>query len=441
MLGYLGEATEAEIAPAGGALPAGDLVGKKGIEQTYDAMLRGSDGERVVVVDSRGRAARGVRPRERAEPGKQPAASPSTSSCSRRRRAGSTARRRSARWWRWTRATARSWPWSRRRRYNPNLFARRLRRRASGRRCSSDPNHPLQNRAIQNTYSPGSVFKIVMATAGLTEGRGQRSDTGVFCGGAAVFYGRRFRCWKQRRPRLGRRCTRALKHSCDVYFYTLGQRLGIERIAQLRAAVRARRRRPASTSPARRRGWCPIAEWSQRVRKHQWYPGETISVVDRPGAGAGDAAADGGDDGDRRQRRPPGDAAPGRRSAGGRAPARVPLDADALWRSVRERAVGGGQRAGRHRPRSARVAGLEIAGKTGTVQVIAQATRTDSQDPAVQAPRPRLVRLVRAGRASAAGGGGVRRARRHGLARRRRRIAKALYEKYFRADLDVPAAP
>src|SRR5436305_393303 len=123
-----------------------------------------------------------------------------------------------------------------------------------------DPNHPLQNRAIQNTYSPGSTFKIVMATAGLTE-KIFDTHTPVLCTGAKSFYGRPFRCWKK-----GGHGTveahSAIKLSCDIYFYTLGQQMGIGKIARY-ARLFGLGSATGLDIGGEKRGNVPVPGWSQ----------------------------------------------------------------------------------------------------------------------------------------------------------------------------------
>jgi len=254
--------------------------------------------------------------------------------------------------------------------YDPNLFARRL-ARDDWQRLIDDPRHPLQNRAIQNTYSPGSLFKAVIATAGLAEGLID-AHTSVYCDGGATFYNRRFRCWKK-----GGHGTvnlhAALKGSCDVFFYHLGQRLGIERIAKY-TRLFGLGQVTGLEIEGEKPGLVPDAEWSQRVRKHPWYAGETISVAIGQGpllatplqiAGLFAVIANGG-----RHvtphlvRREP-------ETAGERVllgAAELAAVRDGLWAVVNEEGTGA----------AAKVPGLDIAGKTGTVQVVAQETYTDS---------------------------------------------------------------
>src|SRR3954451_5475884 len=166
LLGYLGEPAPEEIQKANGALQPGDMIGKKGIEQTYDADLRGKDGERVVVVDSRGQLLQEYKSIP-AVPGKSLTLSIDLD-----------LQQEAARWLDGPEKVGAVVAMDPRNgeilalvsapAFNPNLFARRL-QQADWQALIDDPNHPLQNRTIQNTYSPGSTFKIVMATAGMTD--------------------------------------------------------------------------------------------------------------------------------------------------------------------------------------------------------------------------------------------------------------------------------
>jgi penicillin-binding protein 2 len=140
----------------------------------------------------------------------------------------------------------------------------------------ANPNDPLQNRVLQNAYPPGSVFKIVTASAGLEEGVITPS-TRVHCGGSATIYGRRFRCWKAG-GHGSVDLQQALAQSCNVYFYHLGKELGIDRIARYASAFGLGRRSGLSLT-GEATGLVPSEAWSLEARGHQWFPGETISVA------------------------------------------------------------------------------------------------------------------------------------------------------------------
>ncbi len=430
VLGYLGEASPEEIADGDGLYEAGDLVGKKGIERTYDLRLRGQDGERVVVVDSRGRVLEEYQ-RKKAEPGlplhltldldlQQEAARLMSD------KVGAVVAldpRNGA-----IRAlySAPS--------YNSNLLAWGV-SQAEWQEILAEPNNPLQDRAIQNTFSPGSVFKVVMAAAGLAEGVIDQSST-FNCTGSTVIYGRSFRCWRP--AGHGRVNVReALKGSCDIFFYNVGKGLGVDRIARY-ARLFGLGERTGVELEGEKKGLVPDSGWSLAVRKHPWYPGETISVAIGQGpllvtplqvATMMAAVANGGRKVTPHLRVDEEADAAGEESPEDADELGLPggvLDAvrDGLWAVVN--APGGTAGASRLRE-------IDIAGKTGTVQVVAQSARRNNADLpfalrdhawfASYAPAgdPQLVVVVfveHGGHGSNASAP----------------IAKALYEKYFGID-------
>ncbi len=191
LLGYLGQVTERELATSDSAYRGGDLVGRKGIEQAFNSHLRGVDGERIVIVDSRGRSKEDYR-FEPPEPGQRLDLSLDLD-----------LQQEAARYFEGKAGAAVALdPQTGEIRmllsapaYNPNVFSRRLDSEA-WQEVIEAPEHPLQDRALQSTYSPGSVFKIIMAVAGLTDGV-ITPDSKVYCPGATRIYNRRFRCWKR----------------------------------------------------------------------------------------------------------------------------------------------------------------------------------------------------------------------------------------------------
>lgn len=140
---------------------------------------------------------------------------------------------------------------------------------------TTDENHPLQNRVIQGQYAPGSTFKVMMAVAGLETGT-ITPDWAVSCGGSFHFAGRDFRCWNKRGHGSVNLAT-ALEQSCDVYFYQLGLKLGIDTIAKY-ANLLGLGLPSGIDLPGEKKGLIPSSEWKQRVRKEPWYAGETLSV-------------------------------------------------------------------------------------------------------------------------------------------------------------------
>jgi penicillin-binding protein 2 len=369
VLGYLGEATEADLASSAKGYRAGDLVGRKGVERVFDLSLRGSDGERELIVDSRGRT-RDERGRRSAQAGRslsltldlelqQEAAryyeGKAGSAVALDPRTGEVLMLVSA-------------P-----SYNPNLFTRRL-NREQWLEILEAPGNPLQNRAIQNAHAPGSVFKMVLATAGLSEGTVGPADS-VFCSGSTQIYNRRTRCWLRRgHGWMNRR--NAIKQSCDVYFYHLGQKLGINKIAHY-ARQFGLGSQTGFDIPGEKAGLIPDTQWSLERRRSPWYPGETISVAIGQGpilvtplqiARMVAALANGGHlvrphvTGDLRSL-PSGPIDVD--------PEAIELVREAMWAVVNEERGTGV---------SARLPHVEVAGKTGTAQVVEQKTWTRNED-------------------------------------------------------------
>lgn len=366
VVGYLGEPTPAEH-DRDDSLAAGDLVGRSGVELLRDRRLRGNHGERIVVVDSRGRLMGEDVRRADAEPGESVTLTidlrlQQLAESLLADRAGAIVAldpRDGA-----VRAMVSSPS------FDPNRFAGRL-SQEDWDRIVDAPGKPLQNRAIQNTYPPGSVFKIVMAVAGLAEGL-LRPEERVYCSGATRLYDRRWRCWQSRGHGFVD-LRAALQHSCDTYFYRQGVKIGIEVIAAY-----ARRfglgGRTGVELPGESEGLVPDPEWSRDRRGYPWYPGETVSVAIGQGplltsplqvAVMTAAVANGGF----RVR-------PHLVAGGGEPPEPLGLDAEVISFVAEALANVVANGTGR----SARTPVVAVAGKTGTAQVVAQETWIRSED-------------------------------------------------------------
>ena len=158
--------------------------------------------------------------------------------------------------------------------FDPNSFSSGI-EQSIWETLTRDPRTPLFNRAVQGQYPPGSLFKVIVAAAGLEEGL-ITPETTVYCPGYASIYGHVFKC---NRPAghgmvsLGR----AIGESCNVFFYQLGARLEIQRLAAY-----ARRFGLGSATavdlPNEASGLIPDPAWKERLFRTPWYPGETISV-------------------------------------------------------------------------------------------------------------------------------------------------------------------
>lgn len=271
VLGYLGQASDEELERFPDLYSPGDLVGKRGIEEAFDPLLRGSDGHRVVVVDSRGKVLEQYG-RVEAESGKdlvltldlelQQAAERQM-----RDKVGAVVALDPSDGEILALHSSPS--------YNPNHFAHGMTREEWARLVAIE-HDPLQNRTIQNAHSPGSVFKIVMAAAGLAEGVIDGGDR-VYCRGSTVIYNHRFRCWR-RGGHGSVNLEEALAGSCNIFFYHLGKTLGIETIAHY-ARVFGLGQATGIELGGEKAGLVPDRAWSLAERGHIWFPGETISLA------------------------------------------------------------------------------------------------------------------------------------------------------------------
>ena len=159
--------------------------------------------------------------------------------------------------------------------FDPDVFGAGV-KSADWRTLMSDPDHPLQNRVIQGTYPPGSTFKILDSIAGLQEGV-LNEDTAFSCAGGIWFGGREYHCWrKQGHGTIG--LHNAIVRSCDVYFYDVGQHVGIDKIAYW-ANKFGLGEKTGVDLDNEKAGVIPSSAWKQKRYHERWYPAETLSVA------------------------------------------------------------------------------------------------------------------------------------------------------------------
>lgn len=159
--------------------------------------------------------------------------------------------------------------------FDPNIFGAGV-KAAEWRKLAADPGHPLQNRATQGIYPPGSTFKIVDAIAGMEE-RTLTPATTYNCPGGLWFGGRVYHCWRKHGHGTIA-LHRAIVASCDVYFYEVGARLGVDRIARW-ANLLGLGIKSGVALDNEKTGTIPSAAWKQRRFHERWYPAETLSVA------------------------------------------------------------------------------------------------------------------------------------------------------------------
>jgi penicillin-binding protein 2 len=272
LFGYVGEASDTQVA-ANNTVKSGDIIGQAGLEKTHNDLLMGTSGLRTVVVNSTGREMKqldqvkpveGRRVKLTIDYDLQKAAEDGFKALGYQGAAVVLDPRNGEV------LTFVSLP-----AYDPNRFAAGI-DRATWAALNTDRLRPLQNRAIQGRYSPGSTFKIAVATAALEEGVAT-PDFRVHCSGGAVFYGRYFKCHlKGGHGTVDMR--HALEKSCNVYFYTLGNMLGVDRMhkwaTRLGLGVRT-----GIDLPNEVQGIMPSTAWKKARTGEKWYAGETISVA------------------------------------------------------------------------------------------------------------------------------------------------------------------
>jgi penicillin-binding protein 2 len=268
LIGYVGEVSEKMLDdPSYAFYSPGDVVGRSGVEQTYDALLRGVDGSRDVIVNSHGKEL-GHLGQELAVPGKdlrltidldvQMAAEKALEG-----KIGAVVAMDPH--------TGEILAMASRPTYDPNQFAVRL-TKSYWNEILNNPDHPLLNKTIQAQLAPGSTFKIIMSVAGLQENVAQTMH--VNCQGGASFYGHFYACDKHHGMVD---IFNAVPYSCDAFFYTLANRLGIDTIAKYATSLGIGQKTGIDL-PDEATGTMPSTEWKQKTQHQPWYAGETISV-------------------------------------------------------------------------------------------------------------------------------------------------------------------
>jgi penicillin-binding protein 2 len=276
LFGYVGEIQENQLQRADyEGIEPGTIVGQAGIELAYNKVLMGTDGSKMVVVNSVGRD---IGPPIRTEPPKEgqrlqltidgdvQQAAEDGFYASGFNGAAVVLDPRNGEVLAFTSHPA----------YDPNAFASGI-DRATWAELNTDELRPLQNRALQGRYSPGSTFKMAVGLAGLEEGV-ITPEFRVFCGGGQTFYGRFFKCW-QKGGHGSIDLRHAIEQSCDVFFYTVGNMLGVDRINKW-ATLFGLGVKSGIDLPNEVQGLVPSTEWkAQNTKEKKWYAGETISVA------------------------------------------------------------------------------------------------------------------------------------------------------------------
>jgi penicillin-binding protein 2 len=278
VIGYVGEISENELDSAeyAGKYRLGDIVGKQGLEKQYNDILMGVDGQRRAEVDNTGR--------ERKVLSDKPAVAGRTlqttldldlqavAELSLQDKRGAVVALDPR--------TGEVLAMVSHPSFDPSMFAGRIPAR-DWKELVENTSHPLLNRAIQAQQAPGSTFKPIMALAALETGIVD-DEYRVHCTGGASFYGHYFACDLKRGHGVID-IHRAIVQSCDVFFYTVGNKLGIDRIAEYADMV-GYGHKTGIDLPNEASGIVPSTKWKMRTFRQKWYAGETISVSIGQGA-------------------------------------------------------------------------------------------------------------------------------------------------------------
>ncbi|MGB7630053.1 MAG: penicillin-binding protein 2, partial [Candidatus Deferrimicrobium sp.] len=269
VLGYVGEASPEELDRSeDDTLAMGDMVGKYGLERLMDADLRGVNGGRKVEVDAAGRDQRLVEEVPSRAGGAVHTSLDADLQVTAQEALGNRAGAVIALAPRTGEVLAfYSGP-----AFDPNAFARGI-RKADWQALNTDPRNPMQNKGLQGTYSPGSTIKPFLAMTALEDKMQEKGKT-VLCTGSYRLGNRVFRCWKEK----GHGAVdmyRAIVQSCDVYFYTLGLKLGPDRVAKLEKDA-GLGTITGIDLPGEKKGLVPDTVWKRTVMKERWYDYESV---------------------------------------------------------------------------------------------------------------------------------------------------------------------
>ncbi|MBI2880844.1 MAG: penicillin-binding protein 2 [Candidatus Tectomicrobia bacterium] len=270
LMGYLGEVTEDVFQRKKGYRP-GDLMGKQGIERDFEDLLRGVKGKRWVEVDAFGRENKVIREHP-AKPGRNLVL---TLDLDLQTKAEALLGDQPGVLIAMDPRNGEILALASNPRFDPNALTNGM-TPADWKALVQNPLDLLQDRATRGQYPPGSVFKIVLAAAGLEEKAIAPADT-LFCPGSFRYGNRTFRCWRPQ-GHGNVNLHRALVESCDVYFYQLGLRLGIDRIARYASAF-GLGRPTGLVAQGEKAGVVPSPEWKKKATGEPWYPGETVSIA------------------------------------------------------------------------------------------------------------------------------------------------------------------
>ena len=272
LLGYLGEINKKEL--DSGRHPdvySGDSIGRYGVEKSFESLLHGKRGGRQVEVDADGRIIK-VLKTVKPEPGKNLYL---TMDLELQQAADSMMKDRSGAVVAMDPSNGEvlvmgSYP-----EFNQNDFIGGI-SVAKWRKLMSNPNKPMINKAIQGEYPPASTYKIVSTIAALEEGIVDK-NTQFHCPGYYRYGNRTYRCWKKG-GHGDVDIIKAIEQSCDVFFYQVGEKAGVDVLAEYAKGC-GLGRKTGIVLDNERSGLVPTADWKEKRFGVPWQGGESLSIA------------------------------------------------------------------------------------------------------------------------------------------------------------------
>ena len=271
LIGYLGKPNEFQYSsPDFKDVPSNAFIGQWGVEKLYDRQLRGTSGERIIEMDALGRELRLIKEKSpiRGDDVKL------AMDIKLQKEAEESFGEKTGALVAMKPDTGEILALISRPSFDPNLFARGIKQR-QWEDLNQNKKLPFLNRSLQSQYPPGSTFKIITAIAAMEESVVD-VNTKVTCTGEIVYGRWHFGCW-QKHGHGTLSLHRALVESCDVYFYDLGKRLGIDRVASY-ARMFGLGKETGLRMAKERSGVVPDTKWKLEKRKQPWYLGETFNA-------------------------------------------------------------------------------------------------------------------------------------------------------------------
>ena len=271
VLGYIQELSQEEIKKGFYAeRRLGDLVGKTGVEKVYEATLVGTDGQAIEIVDSLGRSKEEIA-RHEAKRGQNVSL---TLDYDLQKKAEELLEGNEGAVVMIDARTGEILALASYPNFDPNKFINRF-TSEEWLDLVNSPEFPLENRATRGLYAPGSLFKLIIDLGALDLGLIDE-QTSFLCKGKIQFYGEPFSCWiEEGHGKVS--LYRGIQHSCNIYHYQVGKKMGIEEISRY-AKMLGFGTKTGIDLPGEKAGLIPNPQWKREVRNEPWHPGETISV-------------------------------------------------------------------------------------------------------------------------------------------------------------------